>query len=87
MRERCIEWLVSDEELAMRQNAKPVQVPVAERGYAHLFKKTVLQADRGADFDFFDRDAAQGFGFQGVKFICRRALLPRSAVHPRTVHP
>ena len=58
--ERCIEWLVSDEELAMRQNAKPVQVPVAERGYAHLFKKTVLQADRGADFDFLTATQRKG---------------------------
>ncbi len=60
VRERCIEWLVSDEELAMRQNAKPVQVPVAERGYAHLFKKTVLQADRGADFDFLTATQRKG---------------------------
>ncbi|MDH1252942.1 dihydroxy-acid dehydratase [Comamonas thiooxydans] len=60
VRERSIEWLVSDEELAMRQNAKPVQVPVAERGYAHLFKKTVLQADRGADFDFLTATQRKG---------------------------
>ncbi|KKI13141.1 MULTISPECIES: IlvD/Edd family dehydratase [Comamonas] len=60
VRERCIEWLVSDEELTMRQNAKPVQVPVAERGYAHLFKKTVLQADRGADFDFLTATQRKG---------------------------
>lgn len=60
VRERCIEWLVSEEELAMRQNAKPVQVPVAERGYAHLFKKTVLQADRGADFDFLTATQRKG---------------------------
>lgn len=60
VRERCIEWLVSEEELAMRQNAKPVQVPEAERGYAHLFKKTVLQADRGADFDFLTATQRKG---------------------------
>lgn len=60
VRERCIEWLVSEEELAMRQNAKPVQVPAAERGYAHLFKKTVLQADRGADFDFLTATQRKG---------------------------
>ncbi len=60
VRERCIEWMVSEEELAMRQNAKPVQVPVAERGYAHLFKKTVLQADRGADFDFLTATQRKG---------------------------
>ncbi|MGU3627567.1 IlvD/Edd family dehydratase [Comamonas sp. C24C] len=60
VRERCIEWMVSEEELAMRQNAKPVQVPAAERGYAHLFKKTVLQADRGADFDFLTATQRKG---------------------------
>ncbi|MBS3019068.1 L-arabonate dehydratase [Comamonas sp. PE63] len=60
VRERCIKWLVSEEELAMRQNAKPVQVPEAERGYAHLFKKTVLQADRGADFDFLTATQRKG---------------------------
>ena len=60
VRERSIEWLVSDEELAIRQNAKLVQVPTAERGYAHLFKKTVLQADRGADFDFLTATERKG---------------------------
>ena len=60
VRDRSIEWLVSDEELALRQNAKPVQVPTADRGYAHLFKKTVLQADRGADFDFLTATERKG---------------------------
>ena len=44
--------LTDDEELAARKLAKPVTEPSAQRGYAHLFRKTVLQADRGADFDF-----------------------------------
>lgn len=60
VRDRRIEWVVSDEELAIRQNAKPVHVPTAERGYAHLFKKTVLQADRGADFDFLAATERKG---------------------------
>jgi dihydroxy-acid dehydratase len=52
VRGRSIEWRVSEEELAARQRAWPVQVPAAERGYARLFRETVMQADRGADFDF-----------------------------------
>ena len=50
--ERRIDWLVSEEELRSRQAAHPVQEPQADRGYKHLFLKTVTQADRGADFDF-----------------------------------
>src|SRR5690606_1405175 len=49
---RSIEWLVSDEELKARQAAKPVQEPRADRGYRHLYLKSVTQADRGVDFDF-----------------------------------
>lgn len=50
--QRSIEWLVSDEELMARQAAKPVQEPRADRGYRHLYLKSVTQADRGVDFDF-----------------------------------
>lgn len=58
--QRSIEWMVDSAELARRQSAQPVQVPSAERGYAHLFKKTVLQADRGADFDFLTATKSKG---------------------------
>lgn len=52
VRERILQWCVSEEELAARQAAKPVELPTAERGYRHLFLKSVTQADKGADFDF-----------------------------------
>ena len=49
---RELTLLVSDEELARRAAANPVQEPSAERGYRKLFLTSVTQADRGVDFDF-----------------------------------
>jgi dihydroxy-acid dehydratase len=49
---REIVLLVSDEELAKRANADPVVPPTAPRGYHKLFLQSVMQADRGVDFDF-----------------------------------
>ncbi len=49
---RELSLLVSDEELNRRREAQPVQTPTAERGYQKLFLESVLQADKGADFDF-----------------------------------
>ena len=49
---RELSLLISDQELARRQAAQPVKVPTAERGYQKLFLESVLQADKGADFDF-----------------------------------
>lgn len=49
---RALTLLVSDEEIQLRREAKPVQTPTAERGYQKLFLDSVLQADKGADFDF-----------------------------------
>jgi dihydroxy-acid dehydratase len=49
---RELALLVTDEELAARAAAQPVREPGAERGYRRLFLQTVLQADRGVDFDF-----------------------------------
>ena len=57
---RSLEWLVSSEELAQRQKAKPVTAPTAARGYRQLFLKTVNQADQGADFDFLRAEHPQG---------------------------
>ena len=46
--------LVDEAELKQRQAAlKPAVTPEwAQRGYAHLFNETILQADEGCDFDF-----------------------------------
>jgi dihydroxy-acid dehydratase len=49
VKDRRIDLLVTDEELARRPVAPP---PVPERGYARLYRNQVLQADRGCDFDF-----------------------------------
>jgi len=50
--QRKLELLVDDAELARRRSAhRPRQVP-AERGYAKLYMRSVLQAEDGCDFDF-----------------------------------
>jgi dihydroxy-acid dehydratase len=49
VKDRRIDLLVSEEELARRPVTPP---PVPERGYARLYRNQVLQADRGCDFDF-----------------------------------
>ncbi|MEY2804908.1 MAG: hypothetical protein RL657_2244 [Pseudomonadota bacterium] len=50
--QRQLQWMVSPEELARRQASQPVRPPRAERGYRKLYLQSVLQADKGADFDF-----------------------------------
>jgi dihydroxyacid dehydratase/phosphogluconate dehydratase len=52
VRERRIDLLVDDRQLAQRRAAwrPPVAPPV--RGYARLYMDHVLQADEGCDFDF-----------------------------------
>ncbi|MGZ5039322.1 MAG: IlvD/Edd family dehydratase [Usitatibacter sp.] len=49
---RELSLLVSDEEMARRREARPVEEPKARRGYLKLFLDTVTQADPGVDFDF-----------------------------------
>jgi dihydroxy-acid dehydratase len=44
--------LVSAEEMAQRTKDNPVVEPTAARGYKKLFLQTVMQADKGVDFDF-----------------------------------
>ena len=44
--------LVDEAELARRREAWRAPEPVATRGYAKLYTEHVLQADKGADFDF-----------------------------------
>jgi dihydroxy-acid dehydratase len=60
VKNREISLLVSDEELAKRAKANPVQVPTAERGYEKLFQQAVMQADRGVDFDFLRAPETKG---------------------------
>jgi dihydroxy-acid dehydratase len=52
VKNREISLLVSDEELARRAKQNPVAEPTAKRGYKKLFLQTVMQADKGVDFDF-----------------------------------
>ncbi|NVO17035.1 MAG: dihydroxy-acid dehydratase [Rhodoplanes sp.] len=54
---RRIDVLVDDAELARRRAAQGaiVEPEWAERGYARLYYRTVLQADEGCDFDFMRR--------------------------------
>ena len=49
---RELQLLVSDEEIARRLAERGQQRPQAERGYRKLFLDSVLQADKGVDFDF-----------------------------------
>ena len=57
---RSLEWLVSEQELAQRQQAKSITPPSAPRGYKQLFLKSVNQANQGADFDFLRAEHSQG---------------------------
>lgn len=58
--DRQIEWLVSEQEILARQQARPIKAPQADRGYRHLFVKSVTQADQGADFDFLMATESKG---------------------------
>jgi dihydroxy-acid dehydratase len=49
VKERRIDLLVAPDELARR---KAAPAPMPERGYARLYRREILQADRGCDFDF-----------------------------------
>ena len=52
VKDRELQLLVSDDELARRMGDNPVAPPSADRGYRKLFLQAVTQADQGADFDF-----------------------------------
>ena len=58
--QRKLGLLVSAEELARRAEANPVKVPTAGRGYRKLFLDTVMQADKGVDFDFLRAEKMSG---------------------------
>jgi dihydroxy-acid dehydratase len=51
VRERRIDLMVEADEVA-RRLAGHHPPPIPERGYAALYQRHVLQADRGCDFDF-----------------------------------
>jgi dihydroxy-acid dehydratase len=54
---RTIDMLIDDAEFERRKSMLPAASPRAlpARGYARLFQQTVLQADKGCDFDFLVR--------------------------------
>ncbi len=54
VKERSLQLLVDDQELALRRAAMPPAAPREAdlRGYRSLFLRAVLQADAGCDFDF-----------------------------------
>ena len=52
VKNREISVLISDEELARRAAAHPIERPTGERGYRKLYMQSVTQADQGVDFDF-----------------------------------
>jgi dihydroxy-acid dehydratase len=52
VKERRLDLLVDDAELARRREARPVAEQPARRGYDRLYHDHVLQADEGVDFDF-----------------------------------
>ncbi len=53
VKNRRIDLLVSDDELARRPAPIP---PVPPRGYAQLYRREILQADRGCDFNFLRKE-------------------------------
>ena len=57
--ERRLDLLVPAEELARRPVVPP---PVPERGYALLYRREILQADRGCDFNFLRKHPIEGAG-------------------------
>jgi len=56
VQDRRIDLLVDEAELARRQAALPPPSYDPPRGYARLYKREVLQADEGCDFDFLRKN-------------------------------
>ena len=52
VKERLLELKLSDEEIATRKKSKKSNREIKRRGYNKIFHESVLQADKGADFDF-----------------------------------
>ena len=49
---RLLELKLSDEEISTRKKNKKSNTEIKRRGYDKIFHESVLQADKGADFDF-----------------------------------
>ena len=60
VKHREISLLISEEELAQRAANNPITPPTALRGYQKLFLDTVMQADKGVDFDFLRASSMVG---------------------------
>ncbi|SDG06894.1 dihydroxy-acid dehydratase, partial [Paraburkholderia phenazinium] len=58
--QRRLNVLVSDEELARRKAAWVEPQPRFTRGYGAMHQVHVMQANKGCDFDFLQRDGASG---------------------------
>ena len=52
VKKRLLELKLSDEEIASRKKSKKSDKIIERRGYDKIFHESVLQADKGADFDF-----------------------------------
>ena len=50
--QRLLELRLSNEEIASRKKNKKNNTEIKRRGYDKIFHESVLQADKGADFDF-----------------------------------
>ncbi|WP_443644652.1 IlvD/Edd family dehydratase [Candidatus Levibacter sp. Uisw_134_01] len=52
VKQRLLELKLSDEEITIRKKSKKSNTEIKRRGYDKIFHESVLQADKGADFDF-----------------------------------
>ena len=52
VKQRLLELKLTDEEIAIRKKSKKSNKEIKRRGYDKIFHESVLQADKGADFDF-----------------------------------
>ena len=52
VKKRLLKLKLSDEEIASRKKSKKSDKIIKRRGYDKIFHESVLQADKGADFDF-----------------------------------
>ncbi len=52
VKQRLLELKLSDKEIANRKKTQKNNIEMKRRGYDKIFHESVLQADKGADFDF-----------------------------------